>query len=69
MGSTAAAPSARPQVLPTERLLPTGTARPDLRRALRRIDDKRNALTVISVWVYVAAIVGGAVWIDRGGPS
>jgi fatty acid desaturase len=65
MGSMVAAPSARPQVLPTERLLPTGTARPDLRRDLRRIDDKRNVLTVTSVWVYVAAMVGAAVWIDR----
>jgi fatty acid desaturase len=55
--------STRPEVLPTERLMPTGMARPDLRRDLRRIDDGRNLLTVVSVWAYVIAIVAGAVWI------
>jgi fatty acid desaturase len=64
MGSMVADPSVRPLVLPTERLLPSGMAKPDLRRDLRRIDDGRNALTVASVWAYVAGIVGAAVWID-----
>jgi fatty acid desaturase len=57
-------PSVRPLVLPTERLLPSGMAKPDLRRDLRRIDDGGNALTVASVWAYVAGIVGAAVWMD-----
>jgi len=59
-----AEPSVRPDVLPTERLLPTGVARPELRRELRRIADGRNALTVVLLWAYVAALVAGAVWID-----
>jgi fatty acid desaturase len=56
---------ARPDVLPTDRLLPNGMARPELRHPLRRIDDLRNALTVAAVWGWVAVIVAGAVWIDR----
>ncbi|MGH9016709.1 MAG: fatty acid desaturase [Acidimicrobiales bacterium] len=55
--------TARPDVLPTDRLLATGMARPDLRRDLRRIDDGRNAVTVASLWIFVVAIVGGAVWV------
>ena len=63
MGSMVADASARPEVLPTDRLGPTGVARPELRRDLRRIADARNALTVVSVWAYVVALVGAAVWI------
>jgi len=52
MASTmVAAPDARPDVLPTERLLPNGIARPDLRPAFRRIDNLRNAWTVTSLWL------------------
>ena len=66
MASTMVADRAdRPAVLPTERLLDNGMARPELRRDLRRISDGRNALTAASVWASVALIVGGAVWIDR----
>lgn len=50
----------RPSVLPTERLLPNGVMRPELRAALRRIPDRRNALTVVMVWVWTLVIVGGA---------
>ena len=56
---------ARPDVLPTERLIGNGMARPDLRRDLRRIDNLRNAVTVGSVWLWVAVIIGVAVWIDN----
>jgi len=58
-------PADRPTVLPTERLLDNGKARPELRRDLRRISDGRNAVTVLSVWAWAAVIIGGAVWIDR----
>ena len=57
--------AARPDVLPTQRLLENGKARPELRADLRRISDARNAVTVASVWLWVALIIGGAVWIDR----
>src|ERR1700722_985754 len=56
--------SARPDVLPTERLLANGIAVPAIRPALRHIDNLRNALTVLSVWSYVVLIVGGAVWLN-----
>jgi len=56
--------AARPDVLPTERLLANGMAIPELRPALRHIDNVRNAITVLSVWFYVVLIVGGAVWLD-----
>jgi fatty acid desaturase len=57
--------AARPEVLPTERLLANGMAVPPLRAELRRIDNRRNALTVAAVWFWVAVIIGGAVWIDQ----
>jgi len=59
------APSARPQVLPTERLLDNGMCRPELRRDLRRIDDVRNALSVLWLWCWVAGVVALAVWVDN----
>ena len=58
-------PEARPEVFPTDRLMENGMARPELRHDLRRIDNVRNAVTVVSVWFWVAVIIGGAVWIDR----
>jgi fatty acid desaturase len=54
----------RPEVFPTDRLLDNGMARPQLRRDLRQIDDARNALTVVSVWLWAALIIGAAVWIN-----
>jgi fatty acid desaturase len=57
--------AARPDVLPTERLLPNGVPRPELRTELRRIDNVRNALTVASVWAYAVVVIGGAVWIGN----
>ncbi len=56
---------ARPEVLPTDRLQENGVARPEIRTDLRRIADVRNALTIVSVWAYVAALVGLAVWIGN----
>jgi fatty acid desaturase len=52
----------RPSVLPTERLLPNGVMRPDLRAHLRRIPDGRNAVTVLMVWAWTVVIVGVAAW-------
>ena len=57
--------ASRPDVLPTDRLQANGMARPELRADLRRIDDARNAWTVASLWLMVAALIGGAVWVDR----
>ena len=57
-------PAARPDVLPSERLLVGGMAIPELRPALRHIDDLRNAWTVVSLWFYTVLLVGGAVWLN-----
>jgi len=59
------APSARPDVLPTARLLENGMCRPELRRDLRRIDDRRNAMSVVSLWLLTVGVVGAAVWIGN----
>src|ERR1700684_2381607 len=58
-------PSARPDVLPTDRLLADGMGVPDVRRDLRRIDDRRNGLSVAGLWAWVVAVVGVAVWVDN----
>ncbi len=55
----------RPDVLPTDRLLDSGKARPELRRDLRRIDDARNAVTVAACWGWIAVIIAAAVWLDN----
>lgn len=49
-------------VLPTERLLVNGVARPEIRSPLRRIANARNVVTVVLLWAMVAADVGVAVW-------
>ncbi|HUY63880.1 MAG TPA: fatty acid desaturase family protein [Acidimicrobiales bacterium] len=54
--------SARPSVLPTERLLPNGVCRPELRAELRRINDAANARSIVLLWVWVLAMLGLAVW-------
>src|ERR1700733_4331262 len=56
---------ARPDVFPTDRLLPTGVPRPEIRQELRRIADARNALTMAAVWVGVAVLIGGAIWVGN----
>ncbi len=54
--------AARPDVLPTDRLLESGKCVPELRAELRRIDDRRNAWSVVGLWLWVASMVGVAVW-------
>jgi fatty acid desaturase len=54
-----------PDVLPTERLLPNGLARPEVRADLRRIADGRNALAVVGLWVMAVGDVAAAVWIGH----
>ena len=51
--------TARPDVLPTERLLANGMAIPELRPGLRHIDDLRNAWTVASLWFTTVLLSGG----------
>ncbi|MGH9108728.1 MAG: fatty acid desaturase [Acidimicrobiales bacterium] len=53
---------ARPDVLPTDRLLVNGMCRPELRRRLRRIDGRRNALSVLALWTWVVVVWGLAAW-------
>src|ERR1700722_7775542 len=55
----------RPDVLPSERLLANGMALPGVRGDLRRIDNTRNALSVVAVWFWVVLLIGGAVVIDQ----
>ena len=55
-------PSVLPAVLPTDRLLESGKAVPELRTDLRRIDDLRNVGSVLLCWAQPAATVGVAVW-------
>ena len=57
--------SALPDVLPSERLLPNGMLRPELRRPLRRIPSVRNALSVLALWAAVAALVAVATGLHR----
>jgi fatty acid desaturase len=51
------AAAARPDVLPTDRLGPTGVALPDLRAGYRTIADGRNWLTIVSLWCWTFGIV------------
>ncbi len=53
-------PDARPQVLPTDRLMPNGMLSPELRRQMRQIADWRNALSVVALWFWVAVIFAAA---------
>ncbi len=55
-------PAVLPDVLPTERLLANGFARPELRAELRRIADVRNAWAVVWLWGNVVGIVTVACW-------
>ncbi|HVX18129.1 MAG TPA: fatty acid desaturase family protein [Acidimicrobiales bacterium] len=56
-------PAATPDVLPTDRLLVSGKAVPELRSELRRIPDWRNAIAVAGVWVQSLGFIVAAVWI------
>ncbi|HJR38672.1 MAG TPA: fatty acid desaturase [Nocardioidaceae bacterium] len=64
---TTMVPSAEllPDVLPTDRLTETGMPIPEIRAELRRIDDVRNALTVVATWAQALGTVGLAVWVGH----
>ena len=57
--------SVLPDVLPTDRLLASGKAVPEVREPLRRIAGARNALTVASVWLVIVALFAVAVRLDH----
>lgn len=67
MGTTTMVPPAEllPEVLPTERLGPTGMPVPALRADLRRINGLANLGSVLLTWGQAALTIGLAVWIDR----
>ncbi len=54
-----------PSVLPTDRLLPNGVLRPELRVPMRRIANGRNALTIVVLYAHAALVIGGAVLIGH----
>jgi fatty acid desaturase len=54
-----------PDVLPTDRLREGARLRTDLRADLRRIPNLANVLTVVSLWVQIAAVIGGAIWLHH----
>lgn len=56
-------PSALPDVLPTDRLGDTAKPVPELRAELRRIDDVRNAGSVLLCWIQVALTVAFALYL------
>jgi fatty acid desaturase len=54
-----------PDVLPTDRLTPSGKPVPALRTPLRRIDDVRNAGSVALTWAQPVVTIGAAIWLDN----
>ena len=64
-GGMVADDRALPDVLPTERLLASGKAVPELRGDLRRIASWRNVVSVVGLWVSIGALFAGAVWADH----
>jgi fatty acid desaturase len=52
-------------VLPTDRLREGARLRTDLRADLRRIPDLANGATVVSLWVQIIAVIGGAIWLHH----
>ncbi len=56
---------ALPEVLPTDRLLASGKAVPELRIELRRIPGARNALTVATLWGGIVLMWWAAVRFDH----
>ncbi len=56
-------PALLPDVLPTDRLGPTGKALPPIRAELRRIPVARNVLAVASVYAQSVGLVALAAWI------
>ncbi|MDQ6839598.1 MAG: fatty acid desaturase [Actinomycetota bacterium] len=58
-------PAAAPKVLPTERLMISGKAIPEIRVGLRRIPNGRNAMAIASVWAQSFGLIVAAAVIDR----
>lgn len=71
MSATLAPPSMAPDaavlpdVLPSDRLLASGKAVPQVRAELRRIPVLRNVLAVVSVWAQALVPIVGAAWIGQ----
>jgi len=64
-GGMVPGPEALPQVLPTDRLLASGKAVPEVRAELRHIAGVRNAFTVAGLWLVIVALWAAAVWVDH----
>ncbi len=58
-------PQLRPDVLPTDRLGPTGKAVPAVRAELRRIPNLRNALAVVGCWVQALLPIAAAAYVGH----
>jgi fatty acid desaturase/predicted Zn-dependent protease with MMP-like domain len=57
-----------PDVLPTDRLGPTGMPTPALRAQFRRMHDARNVANVLLTWLEPALLLGFACWWTPGLP-
>ncbi len=62
-GGMAPRPEQLPQVLPTERLGPTGVMVSTLRPEIRRVASVRNGFTVVAALAYPVLVLAGAAWI------
>ena len=57
--------AATPDVLPTDRLMESGKAVPEIRSELRRIPNRRNAIAVVGVYVQSLGFIVAAVLIHQ----
>lgn len=57
--------AATPKVLPTERLMVSGKAIPEIRAGLRRIPNRRNALALGGVWLQSLGFIVAAAVVNR----
>jgi len=64
-GGMVPGPEALPQVLPTDRLLASGKAVPEVRAELRHVASVRNAFTVAALWLMIVALWAAAVWVHN----
>lgn len=58
-------PEVLSEVLPTERLSPTGRPLPEVREGLRRVPNLLNTWTVFGVYVQSFGVIAAAVWIGH----
>lgn len=66
LGGMVPDPSVLPKdVLPTDRLLASGKAVPEIRAELRKIPDWRNAITTGWLWVESIGIIAIAAWLNN----